>query len=556
MDIYEPPVTAGRARRPLVWACLCFAAGIALNESARLPFPALFAAAAALLLLRFFPLHKWVPGSCLLLTLVLAGAMHSQSYQAFPEHHISRISYGYRKQPVLVEGVVVSDVEKRPFFKGKKTVFTLKVDRVHSPWGWKKKSGDILVNLFREEKINYGDHLLLEGKLHRPFAFSNDSNFSYPDYLYRHGITFILSVKKDGRVETLARRQGNVLADLSLRFKHRLSGVLREHLPPGQAGIMQAFLLGDRYDIPKNVYDLFKLSGVAHIIAISGFNIGIVAYAIFLVLKVFPVPRTGQYLLTIVFLVFYAFLAGGQPPVVRATIMAAVFLLGFVFEREPDSINSLSAAGMLILVFNPLNLFDVGFQLSFASVLSIIILYPRFMALFGKWLPGLGLEAGKNGEEQAPGRMVRPHSRALKFLLQSVAVSLAAYLGIIPLIVHYFQLITPAVIIANLIVVPLASLIIFLGMGLLAAGVLLPVIAFAFANCVSVLLNLMVASVFLISMVPGAYFELKEFPLWAGAVYYSAMVLGINGMALWEGRIRAQNPDRTILSPKLTKRTN
>ncbi len=528
MKIFETIIVpaAGYTHRPLLWVCLCFALGIVVDEYVRVSLVISSILTAGLILLSLFIRHRRISTLFLLLAFISLGSIYSRNYQTYPRDHISRISYSDRQDPVVMEGVIVSDVEPRPFFKGKKTVFTLEVKRMKSKWGWKEKRGEILVNLFRAENIRYGDYLSLEGKLHRPFNFSEDSSFSYRDFLYRKGITYILSIKKEGRLEVLQRQRGHFLKDLSLRLKNKLSGILRKYLPHKEAGIMQAFLLGDRYDIPKNVYELFKVSGVAHIIAISGFNIGIVAYVIFLFLKMFPLPRQGQYILTMALLIFYAFLTGGQPPVVRATIMAVVFLTSFLVEREQESINTLSAAALLILLMNPLNLFDVGFQLSFISVLAIILFYSRFTGLFYQWMPEFK-EVPE--EERRPGRTGRVSFikfKIIRFFLQSLAVSLAAYLGVIVLVAYYFRLMTPVGIIANLVVVPIASLIIFLGMGLLVTGVIFPFVAFTFANCITVLLNLMVASVFFLVQIPGAYFELKNFSLGAVFLYYGLIIFG------------------------------
>jgi len=521
MDVFDTSLQGKvHTHRPVLWVCLCFMAGIVLEQFVKLPLIMLFSVTALLLILSRFMFPKKVAVILLLLSFVFIGSIFLRSYETFPADHISHITYGYRKHPVVVEGIVVSDAEPRPFFKGRKTVFTLNVKRVRTQWGWKKKTGPVLVNLFREQDIQYGDVLILEGKLHRPFNFTEGSQFSYRDYLYRKGINYILSVKKDGRAEILQRDQGNRFVGWSLRFKHRLVQILKTYLPRHEAGIMQAFLLGDRYDIPKNFYDLCKLSGVAHIIAISGFNVGIVAYMIFLILKMFPIPRQVQYILTMLLLIFYAFLTGGQPPVVRATIMAVVFLAGFLMEREPESVNSLSLAVLILLLMNPLNLFDVGFQLSFISVLAIILFYPRLMQVFYKFLPAFKENPDKN----------RFRHKAMRYLLQSTAFSLVAYLGVVPLVVYYFQLVTPVVIIANLVIVPLSSLIIFLGMGLLIAGSLFPGIAFTFASCVAVLLNLMVGAVVVFSRIPGAYFELTGFPLGAVFFYYGLVSFGVFGL--------------------------
>lgn len=525
--MFEAIPSADYTHRPLLWVCLCFGLGIVLNEYFKIPLVIfLIPMILFLLLSACSTLRKpGVSTMCLLLAVVCGAAVYAKNYITLPPDHISRVPYYFREGPVLVEGVVVSDVEPRPFFKGTKTVFSLEVQRIKSKWGWKTKRGVLLVNVFRNENVKYGDYLLLEGKLHRPFNFANDSHFSYREYLYRKGVTFILSVKKQGRLEVLKQGQGHFFKDLSFKFKSRLSDVLKKSLPKEEAGIMRAFLLGDRYDIPKNVYELFKISGVAHIIAISGFNIGIVASIIFIVLKMFPIPRTAQYVLTMLLLVFYSFLTGGQPPVVRATIMAVVFLAGFLVEREQESINTLSAAALILLLMNPLNLFDVGFQLSFISVLFIILFYPRCMDLFYKLLPAFKEEAGEGFKPSGKGGLRAIKLKIVKYFLQSVAVSITAYVGVVALVVYYFHLFTPIVIAANLVVVPLASLIIFLGMGLLTAGIIFPFAAFAFANCITVLLNLMVGSVLFFAQVPGSYFQVKSFPLTVVMIYYGGIVL-------------------------------
>jgi hypothetical protein len=118
--------------------------------------------------------------------------------------------------------------------------------------------------------------------------------------------------------------------------------------------------------------------------------------------------------------------------------------------------------------------------------------------------------------------------KSVRYLLQSAAISIAAYLGVAVMVTYYFRIITPVVIAANLIVVPLASLIIFLGMGLLAAGTLFPFAAFAFANCIIASLNLMIVIVFLFARIPGAYFQVKDLSLWAVLLYYGLILIIIS----------------------------
>ena len=526
MDQFEAMAAGERAHRPLLWVCLSFMLGIIINEFKLYSIGLLSFLACAAVLLSFIFRKARLATFFLLLGVCFTGAIYAKNDQLFSPAHINNISYGYRREPLAVEGLIVSDVQARSFFKGRKTVFLLEVKNIKTRWGWKEKKGQVLVNLFKEADLRYGDRVVLEGKLHRPFNFAGDSRFSYRDYLYRQGVVFILSVKRKASVEILKRDQGNIFKAASWKFKQRLSNVLKEHLPAAEAGFMRALLLGDRYDIPPQVYELFRLSGVAHIIAISGFNIAIVATGMLFFLRMFPIPRRGQLAMTIVFLVFYAFLTGAQPPVVRATIMATVFLMSYILERESNSINSLSLAALLILLMNPRSLYDVGFQLSFVSVLFIILGYPRLMKVFYRLWPRLKPTESK-GRRTHQSRTSAIMGNMAIYFLQSLAVSLAAYTGVLGLVVYYFQIITPVVILANLVVVPLASLCIYLGMGLLVMGMLFPWLAFTFSNCLVILFNSMVVSVAFFTRIPGAYFSWQDFTLWSVIFYYGALILAV-----------------------------
>lgn len=536
----KPP--KNHTHRPLVWVTVCFGIGILLDTRVSIPLFALYGLTVVFVAAGFLSVNRQrIFLICILISFMLLGAAHSQAHKILPLDHISHMARFYYGVPVLLEGVVVSDVEQRHRLNaspgeltGRKTIFRLEVDRLKARGVWRKSRGEVLVNLFRAQDIACGDYLAVEGKLHKPFNFSTDNRFSYRDYLDRRGIKFILSVKKQGRVEVLADRllpsgslwlrggslwpaggknRGNPVYRHVIRLKNRFNAILEDHFAGAQKGIMQGFLLGDRYNIPEHINELFQLAGVVHILAISGFNVGIVAYATFLFLKILPIGRRWHYILTIFILIAYAVLTGGQPPVVRATIMAVVFLASFILEREPESINTLACAALLILCVNPSNLFDVGFQLSFVSVLAIIVLYPKFMGI-------LSPERGGAETSQSDHKAVLTGRFFLKYTTQSFMLSLAAYSGVAVMVAYYFELVTPVAILANLVVIPLASLIVVLGIGLLLTGLALPIVTFLFADCIRVLLALMVKAVFLCVQIPGAYFRTPGFPVWLVLMYY------------------------------------
>jgi len=189
-----------------------------------------------------------------------------------------------------------------------------------------------------------------------------------------------------------------------------------------------------------------------------------------------------------VLLVIYCFLTGASNPVVRATVMGIVFLVAYFIKRDPDIYNSCALAAVFILSNNPNQLFDIGFQLSFVSVVSIIYLYPKIKSI-------LRLESLK----------VKP----LQFILDGVLVSFSVWIGTMGLILYYFRIVSPITVVANVFIVPLATLITLCGFSLICAGIISPVLAHLFAPATEILVALLLKLNFFLIGLPGAYLKLN-----------------------------------------------
>jgi len=500
--------------RPFLYITGFYSFGIALDHFARLPFGCL-----CLLIFIFLVAGVGISRKTFLSTVFLLlaitglGMVYTQSRQGIDRDHVMHVAKYYYKKPVAVKGVIVSDVQQRAAVNGSKTTFTLDVREVQAPWEWQKKNGKILVNIFKDLDVDYGDYVMLEGKLHRPYNFSAGKNFSYRNYLYRRDIRFILSVKKDADIRVLGQNHGNSFRALSLKLRDKFKGVLSESLSKNEAGIMRAVLLGDRSGIPKPVRTLFVQTGTAHILAISGLHMGVVAALLLVFAKIIPIGRRGQLGLVIFLLMNYAFLTGGRPSVVRATIMTVVFLASFIVEKEFDAFNTLCLAAMIILMINPLNLFDVGFQLSFVCVLTILYINR-----------GVKKKDVKNAFRKDIKSNGRIYDRWFHYTLQSFYLSLAIWIGVAGLIAYYFGIITPITILANLVVVPLISIVVALGFGLLAIGIILPSWAFMFAACLKAVLNVMVGLIYLFDKAPLAHILVSNVKPWHVMLYYGLLL--------------------------------
>jgi competence protein ComEC len=232
-------------------------------------------------------------------------------------------------------------------------------------------------------------------------------------------------------------------------------------------------------------------------------NMAIISVMVLFILKALRFPRVVQFILTGIFLLAYAVLSGWSASVVRSVLMAIVILSSFCVEHETDTINSLGLAAIILFLLNPLNLFDIGFQLSFISVAMIVRLYP----LTQSWT-----------EEY-----IKP--KFFKYLAQAFCISLVAWVGISPLIAYEFNMVSPISIIANIPVVPLADLIIILSLGLVVVGLFCPLLAVAFAGTLKAVFNLTLILIAWFAQVPGGYFYIHNFTFFGMAVCYLAIII-------------------------------
>lgn len=200
-------------------------------------------------------------------------------------------------------------------------------------------------------------------------------------------------------------------------------------------GVVYALLFGQRNDLSEKIQNDFRNAGVMHVLAISGMHIGILYWIIDLFLKLLIRRKTARFVMVIIILSFFAVLSGLSGSVVRSVVMFFIVGSGLIFFRRTDTVNVLALSMFLILIVNPSYLFDIGFQLSYLAVFSIVYLFPFVRRFF----------TSKN--------------IILKYFLELVGISLVAQIGILPLTIFYFGQIPLLFLIGNIIVIPLITLV-------------------------------------------------------------------------------------------------
>ncbi|MDP3732751.1 MAG: ComEC/Rec2 family competence protein, partial [Candidatus Omnitrophota bacterium] len=270
-----------------------------------------------------------------------------------------------------------------------------------------------------------------------------------------------------------------------------MEGIIFKRVSFVPAGILDAMILGERRNIPVLINNSMMKTGTVHILVVSGFNVALVAFVIVLFLKLARIPKAIRFFIATPLIIIYCLMTGASTPVVRAGIMAIVLMFAYLIKREADIYNSLALAAIFILAINPRQLFDIGFQLSFVSVISIVYLYPKLKS----FLPQSVLRI-----------------KYIRFIVEGCLVSFSAWLGTMSLVAYYFRIFSPVTVLANIFIVPLASLITLCAFSLIAMEFICPFLApfFAYSSEFAVCLLLNINA--LLIKLPGAYFYLSKAP--------------------------------------------
>ncbi len=457
----------------------------------------------------------------------VAGTRH---YQTFPENHV-RSRLGDERRVAVVEGVIVDEPAFRAVQYLKWTTFRLEVEAVTIDGERRAASGRVACRLWSDEEpatARYGQRLRLSGHLARPEMPSNPGEIDRRAAYANERIHAILTVERNGLCEVLSETAGSPVVAAALRLKARLREGLYAAAPGDAAPFLDSILLGTRATIDGPVLDTFVRTGTIHALAISGQHLTLLAAMLGAVLTyVLRAPPRVTIAVVLGFVVVYclAVTAGGasgsSPSIFRATIMIAIYSIGRLVSREPRTLNSLAIAAVVVLCLDPGDLMNVGFQLSFAAILGLELLFVPMRASFVGLFPPLGPGASR-------GRRIS--FRAAWLGGDLVLASLAAWLATTPLILWHFHVVTPGAVAANVVVVVPVWLVLNAGMAVMIIAPLGPALAKPFAVVAGVASSALVAIVERLAAIPGMYFYLPDIHGGQVAVAYAAL-----GALAWAG---------------------
>lgn len=386
---------------------------------------------------------------------------------------------------------------------------------------------------------NIGDELALFGTFQPIEPPRNPGEFDTRAYLARRDVKslFIVRYPENGRI--LSPGSGFSVLRAAAQSREWMQRILSRDIEnsPDVVGLICGTALGLRHQTRDDIEEPFQQTGTLHLFAVAGLHVGIVARLLWTVAMVVRLPRKAATALIIPLLFFYAALTGLHTASVRAAVMSALLLGGIFFDRKVLALNSLAAAAFLILLFDSNQLFTSGFQLSFAVVGTIVLLADPAFVPFERVL--------------APDPFLPPAllSRAQRFCLKGgrklargASVSLAAWIGSLLLIYWYFYLITPVSLAANLVVVPIAYVVLALAMLSLIAASISSGISIIFNNANWLMSHAILSLVHFFALLPGGHLYLPRFTELQTPIMITVLDEGTGGAAY----IRANGYDWLI----------
>ncbi|MBM4170940.1 MAG: DNA internalization-related competence protein ComEC/Rec2 [Ignavibacteria bacterium] len=362
-----------------------------------------------------------------------------------------------------------------------------------------KDSKRRLQELYNSIKI--GNDIRVVGTIARARDKRNPGEFDYEKYITEKGIHGLMIVYKTKDI-MFASHNTKHIHQFVFEIRKSIDDLINYFHNESSASLLRGLILADRSLIDYDIKNEFINAGVIHVLAVSGLHVGFIAIIFVFLFKRFnPYFRYG---FTIAGLILFLIITNSPTSVVRATIMALVMILSPLTGRNYNSINALSLAALIILIFSPSQIFDPGFQLSFSAVLAIVILYPPI----NKVIYAMNIKFS-----------------VINYILLFCAVSLAAQLGTLPFTLIYFHRLSIVSLLANIVVIPTIGLVISIGILTIVLGPILSWFGLVFGSANELLTYLLFSFVRLIGKPESSFISIQQFSVYDSILFYFFVLL-------------------------------
>ena len=352
--------------------------------------------------------------------------------------------------------------------------------------------GSLLISVDKYPEYSYGDRVKVFGKLQSPGEFNG---FHYDNYLSRYNIYSVMYYPK---IEVLETKQGNLFWHSMSFFQNAFLSRINQLFPEPHASFEAGLLVGARKGIPDKLMEKFNITGLTHIIAISGYNITIII--VFVMWALSGLPRRIGFIVAVITIILFTLFVGASPAVVRASIMGILGLLALNTGRQTNiNITILFTAFLMVLINPKILWWDVGFQLSFAAVLGLIYIAPHFEKMFNLLPKTLGIR-------------------------EAIMMTMSAQVTALPIIVFNFERLSLIAPIANVLVVFAIPPAMLFGFVAVLLSIISKTLGLLIAYIAWGILSYIIYIIEITSIIPYASINLPGMKIWMVVIYYLLLI--------------------------------
>jgi competence protein ComEC len=544
------------ARRPAVLAAALFMLGIGVHTY--VPHrPVVWTVALAMLLLLAWRASARTTLSIgsLALAMIIAGiaAAHVEGF-FYPRDHVSAFATDEPRlaqlemdliQPPRI--ITTPPGAQRPL--PPKQVTTGRVRSIKTKHGWEAASGDVLVQIHQPHpRLSVGQTVRILGMLQRPAPAMNPGQFDWAKYYREQRILASVQIPEAGNITLIGRPHPSWLD----RLRESTRRLLAAGFPANRSldhALLRALVLGDGDPELRDITEQFKRTGTSHHLAISGMHVAVLGGFVLLICRLLRMSPRWQVGISLAFVFVYGMVALPSPPVVRSVALAMAFGIGLLLRRSVDALQLLAVSVFGMLVYHPLDLFNAGFQLSFGTVLALVLLTGPYLRTWR--------DVMRDEDREALAKMQRPHWAAAwwrwqeQAIMRTLCAAVVAWVASMPLIAFHFEQLNTWAIVGGIVLAPVVLVALIGGFFKILLTLLWPGLASWWAAMATQPMEWMRGIVDWLATFPGSAVPLPAPPIWIIFAFYIMLLLATYPVRLpltrWTARILPFTACATIL---------